>query len=213
MTECILCANANTELFHQNSNFDYLRCNQCKLVFVKPGRRLNPKEEKSRYDLHENDPDDPQYRKFLSQLFDPLNKKLPPNSFGLDYGSGPGPTLNIMFEEAGHRMNIYDPFYNNDPQVLKESYDFITTTETAEHFYHPKQEFNRLWQILKPGGYLAVMTKLLTDPGKFADWHYKEDDTHVAFYSKKTFLWIAENYEANVEFFGNRTIILQKRIS
>ena len=201
---------SDTQLFHQVKDIDYLKCSRCKLVFVAPGQRLNPEEEKSRYDLHENDPEDPNYRKFLSQLFDPLNKKLPPKSFGLDYGSGPGPTLHLMFEEAGHYMNIFDPFYDNDPVVLNNTYDFITTTETAEHFFEPGKEFNLLWTILKKGGYLGVMTKLLKKPEHFADWHYKEDDTHVAFYSEPTFQWIARHYGADVEIFGERTIILKK---
>ena len=35
-------------------------------------------EEKAQYDLHENDPYDLGYRKFLSRLTDPLLAKLPP---------------------------------------------------------------------------------------------------------------------------------------
>lgn len=210
MINCILCESQNTETLYRDNESTYLQCNRCSLVFLKPGQRLEPDEEKSRYDLHENDPADPDYRQFLSQLFIPLQNRLSPNSFGLDYGSGPGPTLHIMFEEAGHRMNIFDPFYDNNQEVLNNTYDFITTTETAEHFYYPKQEFNLLWSLLKPGGYLGIMTKLLHSPEKFYNWHYKDEDTHVTFYSKSTFLWLSEFYGSNVEFFGDRTVIFKK---
>lgn len=210
MEPCILCSSTQTSHFHQFKNYEYLQCINCKLIFVKPGQRLNPEEEKSRYDQHENDPKDPNYREFLSQLFNPLSKKLSPESTGLDFGSGPGPTLNIMFEEAGHSMNIYDPFYANDPSVFDQQYDFITTTETAEHLFHPQLEFEKLWSCLKSGGYLGIMTKMVPSNDQFAGWHYMRDDTHVTFYSRETFLWMAYNWKAEVEFHGDRVIIFHK---
>jgi SAM-dependent methyltransferase len=210
MTSCILCKSDNVSHFHHRRGTDYLRCSRCKLIFVQPGQRLDPKEEKSRYDLHENDPADLQYRRFLNQLFEPLEKKLQLNSLGLDFGSGPGPTLSVMFEEKGHRMNIYDPFYTDDKSVLELTYDFITTTETAEHLFYPEKEFNMLWSILKPGGFLGIMTKLVPNHDKFHDWHYMKDDTHVTFYSKDTFEWLAGSWSAGLDFYGDRTIIFQK---
>jgi SAM-dependent methyltransferase len=210
MDRCILCHTKSADTYFTADGYDYLHCSVCDLIFVKPGQRLDPDEEKSRYDLHENDPSDPHYREFLSQLFDPLSAKLKPGSFGLDFGSGPGPTLHVMFEEAGHHMNIYDPFYANHPAVLEHSYDFITTTETAEHLFHPRKEFDRLWKILKPGGYLGMMTKIVPSLNEFPDWHYRKDDTHVTFYSEKTFAWIARLYHAEFEIFGERTVIFKK---
>ena len=34
-------------------------CGNCKLIFVPPKQRLDADEELSRYEMHENDPDDP----------------------------------------------------------------------------------------------------------------------------------------------------------
>ncbi|MEX2572679.1 MAG: methyltransferase domain-containing protein, partial [Balneolaceae bacterium] len=109
---------------------DYYQCDVCKLVFVPPGQRLAPETELKRYQLHENDPDDPRYRKFLSRLFIPMNERIKPASKGLDFGSGPGPTLSVMFEEAGHAVRLFDIFFENDPSVFEEEYDFITSSET-----------------------------------------------------------------------------------
>lgn len=210
MISCILCENKNVTRFNRFQDYDYLRCTDCKLIFVKPEQRLEPEEEKKRYDLHENDPTDERYRIFLNQLFVPLSKKLKPASSGLDFGSGPGPTLNVMFEEKGHKMKIFDPFYANDLSVWNHKYDFITTTETAEHLFFPRKEFEKLWACLKPGGYLGIMTKLVPPHEEFPGWHYLKDDTHVTFYSKETFCWMAEQWNASVEFFGDRTIIFKK---
>ena len=210
MLHCILCNSSNTYQVLKDRPFTYYACRSCGLHFVEPGQRLDPDVEKSRYDQHENSPDDPNYREFLSQLFEPLCKRLPSRQAGLDFGSGPGPTLSVMFEEAGHSMNIYDPFYANNPSVFDEKYDFITTTETAEHLFQPRKEFEKLWGILKPGGYLGIMTLLLQNPETFKTWHYRKDDTHVTFYQNRTFEWLAGYLGADVEFFGDRVIILRK---
>jgi len=213
MKNCILCLSKKAEDFCSADGYDYLHCKNCGLIFVKPGQRLNPDEEKSRYDLHENDPADEQYREFLSQLYTPLSNNLKPNSFGLDFGSGPGPTLSVMFEEDGHTVNIYDPFYAPDQSLFDHHYDFITTTETAEHLFNPRKEFDLLWSCLKPGGYLGIMTKIVPSLEEFPDWHYRKDDTHVTFYSEKTFQWMANHYGATLEIFGERTVILEKHLN
>ncbi len=187
-----------------------MHCQQCALVFVPAAQFISPEQEKAQYDLHQNHPDDQGYRQFLSRLFNPLKNKLKSGAHGLDFGSGPGPTLSLMFEENGYRMNIYDPFYADDTRVFQQHYDFITATETVEHLHHPKNELDRLWDLLKPGGHLGIMTKLVIDRDAFASWHYKNDPTHVCFFSRETFLWLAEIWKAKLEFIGNDVILLKK---
>jgi len=189
---------------------DYYCCKNCSLIFVLPEQRVSREEEYSRYELHENIPTDPKYRKFLSRMFQPMMERIKPNSMGLDFGAGPGPTLSKMFEECGHRVNIFDSFYHHDQSVFELQYDFITATEVIEHLFHPLFELNRLWNCLKPGGYLGIMTK--RPPGKrgFEDWHYKNDDTHIAFYSKETFRWIGSRWTSHPEFIGKDVTIYQK---
>lgn len=209
---CVLCNSVDTEWIYKDDTRledlrDYHLCKQCKLIFVPPVQRLSAEEELARYEMHQNDPNDPGYRKFLARMFKPLEKKLPDNSFGLDFGSGPGPTLHLMFEEAGHTMLIYDPFYADKPSVFKKNYDFITTTETAEHLYDPIKELDRLWSCLKPGGYLGVMTRRWTSIEKFKNWHYKNDDTHVCFFHEDTFWWLQDRWSAELEVYKRDVVI------
>ncbi|MDX1346514.1 MAG: class I SAM-dependent methyltransferase, partial [Sedimenticolaceae bacterium] len=132
---------------------EYHRCSTCDLVFVPAAFFVSRDDEKSLYDMHENDPQDMAYRDFLSRLFDPMLERLPDRASGLDFGSGPGPTLSLMFEEQGHRVRLYDPFYAPDESALREQYDFITATEVAEHLHRPAFELERLWSLLRPGGW------------------------------------------------------------
>lgn len=206
---CPLCRISKASPFYQDSR-EYFRCPVCSLVFVLPRQFLTPEEEKSVYDHHENSSDDPRYRRFLSRLFVPLSQRLVPDSFGLDFGSGPGATLSVMFEEAGHSMKIYDPFYAPDVKPLQLHYDFITASEVVEHLHHPRRELDRLWSCLKPNGSLGIMTKRVIDQEAFSRWHYKNDPTHVCFFSIETFRWLAEHWCATLTVPENDVVLFAK---
>jgi ribosomal protein S27AE len=207
---CPLCGDNSVLYYHHDNHRQYLQCGQCDLVFVPRQYLLSKADEKAHYDTHENNPDDYRYRQFLNRLLLPLKEKLQPGARGLDFGCGPGPTLSVMLEELGFLMNVYDVFYANEPSVLRRKYDFITTTETVEHLHNPGQELRRLWSILKPGGHLGVMTQLIQDKAVFPGWRYIRDPTHVCFFSRTTFVWLARHWQATVEFTGNDVILLRK---
>jgi len=207
---CPLCCHGPIAGFHHDERRDYLQCAICRLVFVPPAHYLTPESEKAHYDRHHNDPADERYRRFLSRLFQPMVRRLQPNDEGLDFGSGPGPTLSRMFEEAGHPMTIYDPFYAADPQALTRQYDFITASEVVEHLHHPRRELDRLWSLLKCGGWLGIMTKRVRDAQAFARWHYKLDPTHIMFFSMETFAWLAQQWAAELVVEGDDVVLLHK---
>ena len=212
---CTLCGSKDVIHFYTDTSetyaSDYYQCQRCKLIFAPPKDQPSTDDEFERYETHENNPEDEGYRNFLSQLLEPLEPRLPPESKGLDFGSGPGPTLHLMFEEKGHQMQIYDPFYDDNESVFDENFDFITATEVVEHLFEPGKEFERLWNCLRPGGYLGIMTKIAKDnQAHFADWHYRLDLTHVTFYTRETFKWMAKQWNATLSFHGNRVIIFQK---
>jgi hypothetical protein len=191
-------------------NRNYLRCSQCDLIFVPPNQHLPHDEEKSRYDFHQNDPDDPRYRKFLNRIFEPVENKLSAGATGLDFGSGPGPTLSLMFEEAGYNCEIYDLHYANNPSVFDAQYDFLTCSETMEHMYRPREEFERFISLVKPGGWIGIMTQLHDcAPVPFNHWHYKDDDTHVCFFSKKSFQTLEKTYGLRLEFHSDSVVLFQ----
>lgn len=209
---CPLCGANEIAEYSKDKNRSFLQCCNCDLVFVPKYQYLTTEAEKAEYDLHQNSPDDQYYRKFLSKMFVPMHKLLKEKSDGLDFGSGPGPTLSLMFAEAGHNMSIFDHFYAADPTVLDKKYEFITATEVFEHLHNPQRILEQLWSCLKEGGSLGIMTKFLPDQmEKFNNWAYKRDMTHVCFYTKSTFAWIAEQLRADVSFYGKDVVILRKK--
>lgn len=192
--DCPLCGSDAPVLRGEVEGRRYLECPRCRLVFLDPAARLDADAERARYETHENDPADSRYRGFLDRLAAPLVERLSPGAEGLDFGSGPGPTLSVMLEERGFPMRIYDPFFAPDSSALDRTYDFITCTETIEHLYRPGAEFERLASLLRPGGFFAVMTQVLEPDTDFAEWWYRRDPTHVAFYPRETLQWIADHF-------------------
>lgn len=146
-------------------------------------------------------------------MFLPLSQRLAPGSSGLDFGSGPAPTLSLLFEEAGHAMNNYDFWYQPDPAVFSLRYDFITATEVVEHLRDPRKELERLWQCLKPGGTLGIMTKFRVGQDAFPHWHYKNDLTHVCFFSESTFDWLAGAWNAEMTIPEDDVVLFKKNLA
>lgn len=209
MLSCPLCDALNIKLFYQEKR-DYYQCLNCFMVFVNPQQFLSLDDEKAMYDRHNNSPYDLSYRKFLSRLFTPMMAHLTINKHGLDFGSGPGPTLSVMFEEAGHSMSLYDKFYAPDQQVFTQQYDFISSSEVVEHLHKPGEELQRLWSCLKPGGILGIMTKRVLDYEAFVRWHYKNDPTHICFFSIASFQWLADHWQAHLIVSGDDVVLLVK---
>ncbi|CAC9634855.1 Putative methyltransferase associated with DUF414 [uncultured Gammaproteobacteria bacterium] len=212
---CPLCYSEKIQPYYQNKGVGYLSCSQCELVFMSKIHHLNDTEEKLRYDAHQNNPDDKRYQAFLSQVLEPvihhLNKQgfKPPkiNAKGLDFGCGPGPTLSLMFEKQGHQVDLFDKFYVNNPAVFEQNYDFITATEVVEHLSAPNVELLRLFNSLKKRGVLAIMTQMMDDKTDFATWYYKNDPTHICFFSKNTMRHLAKQWHVKVLFFGNNVAL------
>ncbi|GGX92064.1 methyltransferase [Litchfieldella qijiaojingensis] len=208
---CPLCGAREPEHYHRDTRRDYWQCRTCALVFVPPDQRLSAEDERAVYDLHENSPDDFGYRRFLERLFAPLSERLAPGAHGLDFGAGPGPTLSLMFEEAGYPMAIYDPFYAPDTAMLERDYDFITATEVVEHLFDPGHELERLISLLRPGGWLGLMTQRVISQQAFVRWRYTHDPTHVCFFSEATFHWLGDRLNMHVEFPARDVVLLQKQ--
>lgn len=215
---CPLCLNPDCVYYHHDNKREYWRCPECELIHVPKDHHLSPKDEKSLYDLHINDPNDPGYRNFLQRFITPLLAEIKPLSEtpqqlqGLDFGSGPGPTLSIMLNELGYPCHNYDLYYDkNDELLIQQNYDFVTCTEVVEHLAHPITEFNCLFSLLKPSSCLAIMTKRSDTLERFKTWHYIQDPTHICFYNETSFQWIADKFNTSVHFPEKDVIIFKKR--
>ncbi len=187
---CPLCESPGT-LLHSQHERVYYRCSGCFSAFLHPSQRLSLSDEKRRYELHNNDVEDPRYQKFVSPLVELAAGRYGKQHIGLDFGSGQGPVITKLLRERGYDIHPYDPFFQDNIEVLDRTYDYIICCEVIEHFYHPRKSFSLLRSLLKPAGSLFCRTSLFTDDIDFTKWYYKNDETHTFFYNPRSIEWIA----------------------
>jgi len=173
---------------------DYFKCKHCDAVFLHPNNYIDYNQEKERYETHNNDVTDKRYQNFVRPITEAVKQTFPLTANGLDYGCGTGPVASFVLESKGFKkITLYDPFFQPSEEHLTQRYDFIICCEVIEHFFSPKEEFLRLRNLLKPNGKLFCKTSILkTDCHEtyFQDWWYKNDPTHVFFYTSKTLEYI-----------------------
>ena len=191
--KCPLCS-GNADYFQNNKTTEYFRCNTCRALFMNPEHYLNRHEEKERYLEHNNDVHDPRYQNFVSPIVNCIKKNFKPGSRGLDFGSGTGPVITKVLKDQGYNISTYDLYFDNRPELLKGSYDYIACCEVIEHFHNPAGEFSLLRSMLNHKGKLICMTDLYDDTIDFSRWYYKDDPTHVFFYHTETLDWIKTRF-------------------
>ena len=180
--KCPLCATEN-ELFLELKQ-NYFKCLECGAIYVDKKQLPDNQSEKQRYELHDTDTDDPGYRKFISPITSSILKDFTPEHRGLDFGAGTSAIISKVLHEQGYDLVNYDPYFHPNTQVLEKDYDYISSCEAIEHFYEPYKEFKLLKSLLKKGSKLYLMTDLYDEGIDFAKWYYKNDPTHVFFYSQ-----------------------------
>lgn len=193
MLPCPLCSGEGKP-FYLHINRQFLQCGACLSVFLHPGNYLTEEAEEKHYLTHNNDPEDVRYQNFVSPIVNPILEDFGKQNKGLDFGSGTGSPIMKLLKDAGYDVVQYDLFFHNHPELLKNQYDYIACSETAEHFKEPYSEFRQLRNLLKPGGKLYVMTERFDPNRDFGTWYYKTDPTHVFLYHAKAFEWIMNEF-------------------
>lgn len=203
---CSLC-HSNSVAFCFFRNIQYYRCIGCYSVFMDRHSLPDAEREKMRYLKHNNDINDIRFQAFVKPLAEAVMNTFTPQHKGLDFGAGTGSAVAKLLNDNHYQIAAYDPFFHNHPDLLNQQYDYIICCEVIEHFHHPHSEFTRLRKMLKPGARLFCKTALYSDSIDFVVWTYKNDFTHVFFYSFESLLFIAKNYTFSSMEYTNEVII------
>lgn len=190
---CILCSSEIEKIKNNKSMINYFICKECDFIFIDKNNILSEELEKDRYLKHNNTFDNIGYVEKFKNL---INKYVINNKsirYILDFGCGYEPVLAKLLKEYDFFVDIYDKYFFQGITFLKKRYDLITLIEVIEHFKDPLLELLNLKKLLNKNGLLIIET--LFHPGdkeKFLSWWYKEDQTHISFFTLKTFEKIAE---------------------
>jgi 2-polyprenyl-3-methyl-5-hydroxy-6-metoxy-1,4-benzoquinol methylase len=155
---------------------------------------LDAAAQKLRYQKHENTIDNPGYVDMLGRPIALMRQYARGVHRVLDYGCGPGPVLVELLKRGGYEAFGYDPLFASDTDLARV-FDAVISVETFEHFADPRAELERILNLLRPNGYLVVMTQFHQGSDTIQDWWYARDPTHVAFYSHTTLDWICGEFD------------------
>jgi SAM-dependent methyltransferase len=204
---CPLCGSSSNSFYTQGQR-EFLQCSLCLSVFTHPKDYLSPEAEQAHYLCHNNDPKDVRYQNFVSPVTNAILADFKPDHKGLDFGSGTGSPIMQVLKENKYNVVEFDLFFHNHPELLKQKYDYIACSETAEHFKEPYREFKQLRDLLHPGGMLYIMTDRFDPARDFGTWFYKTDPTHVFLYHEKAFEFIREEFGFADLLIGKRLVVL-----
>ncbi|MDP3493636.1 MAG: class I SAM-dependent methyltransferase [Hyphomonadaceae bacterium] len=100
-------------------------------------------------------------RRFFSQRLSELRMAgVKPSSSILDFGCGNGSFVRFLRERGYANAQGYEPYSSeyDDPRVLKDRFDIVTSQDVLEHVPSPKDYLKELRSMVRPGGLLAVGT-------------------------------------------------------
>jgi len=192
-TRCPICASICDPFTDTKQGIDYYACPTCGYLFKSPRHHPDIAHQKTRYDLHENDPLDPGYRAYFQRFLDWVLPQIPAKEGrALDFGSGASDLLSSMLTEAGFKTRRYDPIYYPNRRYTAYRYDLIVSTEVFEHLNDPLQVLSDLADLLTPHGFIALQTQFSPpEQADFLNWYYRLDPTHIGFFIPETFRHMA----------------------
>ncbi len=206
MLRCPFCE--NTFLIEENQkNKQYYQCSVsdtsgCGGFFVHPDFFNTVQEQKDRYLLHTNELvseiKSNGYRRYLEKYLSTVLGYESKTERGgniqalFDYGSGPYPAFVMLLREYNEKkvfkndvqIKHWDPFFYPNGDFFENGADIVFCLEVIEHFENPLEGFEGLAKSCAQGGLIAIQTQLA--PNTFDDfkkWWYKDDFTHVSFYT------------------------------
>ena len=199
---CHICRKAVESFVHEKTGIQYYYCNSCEYIVKDPSCYQSIEAQKARYDLHENDENDPGYQAYFQRFLDFVLPLAGQPETALDFGCGRSSLLAKLLCREGMKCDYYDPLYHPDNLNNSKKYELIVSTEVFEHLHNPKEVFEDLLNRLEPGGYLAIQTQFHpNEAALFKKWYYHQDPTHIVFFRAKTFRVLAKMY--GCEFVGD----------
>ena len=197
--KCPICTSKTASFVDVKPRMVYHACPKCDYIFKSPEHHPDLFGQKERYDLHENDPDDPGYRAYFQRFLDFILPQVPVGGRALDFGSGASDLLASMLTEAGYTADRYDPIYYPDSAYASQNYALIVSTEVFEHLDDPLTTLSYLRDRLASGGHLALQTQFLPETREaFLEWYYRLDPTHIGFFTPRTFAVMGERLRLQV---------------
>ena len=212
---CKICGGTTTVVDVPKLERFYYKCSYCEFHFLDEKFIITPEDEMKRYQKHNNSSNN---RGYLNMFLDLKKEFIDPEidniNCALDFGCGKFPLLAEILNKNGISTDYYDLYFHPKKLFINKKYDLITSTEVIEHLKNPLEILELFLDHLNDGGYILLMTNFLPNSeDKFLDWWYIRDETHIGFFSLKTFSLLEEKLPLKIIKTNNKNGVLFRRIN
>ncbi len=86
-------------------------------------------------------------------------------------------------------LRVFEGALEEYPECIDAVFDMVTAWDVFEHFRDPRKDLEKIFHLLKPGGYLAMTTPAIDSLPHFLfreRWMGFKEEEHLFFFSKKT---------------------------
>jgi hypothetical protein len=221
MRPCRLCQNPSQIIFEDVRPF--YACNVCGLIFS--DCLLSAEEVEKHYkNQYSSGFDWKKEAQHFVEWFDHFGFAVPVRTLSIfDYGSGGG-FLTKALREMSFKVDCYEPILHGEfnRENYAEAYEIVILNEVVEHLEDINKTLDTVYSILADNGVVFIKTnltdKLINNPLNFYElfkgWWYKDDPTHISFFSSLTIEYICKDRGRNLVDKAisetNNCVVLQK---
>ncbi|MFQ5432369.1 MAG: class I SAM-dependent methyltransferase [Nitrospinota bacterium] len=203
-------------LFYRDSRRFY-KCPSCGLIFTNEtaGNAASEKHYMSQWKSTDAD----FWKQQVDGLLSVIHKYKMPVGRLLDFGSGAG-EITKEFQARGIEATPLDPMINGylKDQNYPQKFEVVVGVEVIEHLPDMWDELKEIKRNLSADG-IMLFTTILTDGfidsanerEQFRGWWYKDDPTHVSFFSRKSVFRLAEHMGYTADIYGTQLFVLKRR--
>lgn len=210
--KCRLCRSDSCMPFAKDTIREYVRCENCTLIFVPDYNTLSSTEEKERYSHHNNTRNNEEYVTYLTKFTNELQRIPLSHPKILDYGCGENAVLTDILKRSGIDCKAYDPLYTINEITPNSTFDIIIMCEVIEHMRSIRNDVHLLTSLLSRTGYIIIKSELLEETREFTNWWYTKDQTHINFFSTLSIQAFSELLGMRVIYSGERNIVILKQV-
>ena len=212
---CRICETESPDFYSDIRRF--YKCPACGLIFTE--KTADNAAAEKHYKSQWNNADADFWKRQVDGLLGVIHRYQMPVGRLLDFGSGAG-GITKEFQARGIDATPLEPMINGYLKDLNypDKFDVVVGVEVIEHLPDMREELKEIERVLSTDG-IMLFTTVLTDSfidsvnevEQFKGWWYKDDPTHVSFFSRKSVFRLAELMHHAADIYGTQLFVLRRR--
>ena len=212
---CRICE-TESSLFYSDVRSFY-KCPSCTLIFT--NETADNVAAEKHYKDQWNNADKNFWKQQTDGLLSVIHRYKMPVGRVLDFGSGTG-EITKEFQARGIEATPLEPMIHGylKDQNYPDKFDVVVGVEVIEHLPDMREELKEIEKNLSADG-IMLFTTILTDSfidsinevEQFKGWWYKDDPTHVSFFSSKSILRLAEIMIYTADIYSAQLFVLKRQ--